>query len=279
LIRKAINAKLGAQDGTIKDSTQKTDTGTTEENNQPGSGQVSDTGSTAQETTKTIADKNKFVKTIEGSFDFGEITEEFGKIIGREAAKIRLRVGDEKSGLSHIENHINDIKAIGFDSVEEFISEITHNFNAIYPSDKENSRALTLVENSGKLKFANIQLELSEDGKFYEIKNATPGRSDQFKNKKPLWGDTGPSATSAKQTLLIPEAEAVGNNISQSPTISNQEAKKSSPVIAVSDIPKGLKIKLEQEVDGKTLSKQVTASKAMNRANQNVAKYEALRAC
>ena len=163
------------------------------------------------------AKPDSFVSAPDGSKDFGEITPEIAIIIGRESAKIRLRQGDSKDGLTHIEQHESDIKALGFESVKDFISEITHNFTAIYKREKSNSRSLMLVDNSGKLKYASIQLELSEDGSFYEIKNATPGRDDQFKNKKPVWERNGPIASSDEQTSLIPGAKSSGKSIAQSP--------------------------------------------------------------
>lgn len=48
------------------------------------------------------------------------------------------------------------------------------------------------------------------------------GEESKLKNKKPLQGDDGPIAPSAKQTLLIPEAKAVSNNIVQTSTESKQ---------------------------------------------------------
>lgn len=49
--------------------------------------------------------------------------------------------------------------------------------------------------------------------------------------------------------------------------------------ITVKSIPKGLKITLEKEVDGKTVKKLVDARKAMTLSNQTVSKLEALRGC
>jgi len=155
-------------------------------------------------------DPKSLITTPNGSIDFGDIDPDIALAIGREPAKIRLRYGDDKQGLLHIEKrHKADIEALGFNSVTEFIYEITKNFTSIYKSDRANSRSLILVENRGRLKFAGIQLEPSDDGAFYEIKNATPGREGQFSNKSPLWERTGPSASSESedQTFLLPEAK------------------------------------------------------------------------
>jgi GGDEF domain-containing protein len=53
----------------------------------------------------------------------------------------------------------------------------------------------------------------------------------------------------------------------------------SSNSINVSDIPKSLKITIEQEVGGKTKKKLVNARKAMLAANQNVEKLQSLMRC
>ena len=118
-------------------------------------------------------------------------------MIGRQAAKIRLRYCNEKQGLVHIEQrHKADMRALGFDDVLDFISEVTQNFTAIYKNTKVNSRSLVLVDKTGKLKIVSVQLEPSAEGDFYEVKNATPGRQEQFKNKAPLWERAGPSTSS-----------------------------------------------------------------------------------
>lgn len=165
---------------------------------------------------KNAGDKRDdgFVESPDGTVDFGEITPEIAKHIGREAAKIRIRAGNDAEGLQHIEDvHGKDIRALGFADAKQFIHEITQHFTAIYPSDKKNSRGLVLVESRRKLKYANIQLEPVGDGSVYEIRNATPGRNDQFKNKVPLWERAGPSASSSEKTPLIPGAKAVDGSM------------------------------------------------------------------
>jgi len=138
---------------------------------------------------------NGFMKSPTGNLDFGYITQEIAVAIKREAAPIRLRMGNATEGLLHIElRHSKDIAALGYKNAIEFVYAITRHFDTIYPLSKP-GRGLTLVVTSGKLKYATIQLEAENGGAFYDIKNATPGRGDQFKNKNPLWSSTGPSAT------------------------------------------------------------------------------------
>lgn len=146
--------------------------------------------------------QDNFVPAPDGGLDYGEITPEIAVALGRQAGKIRLRRGDEKSGLAHIKTrHEAQILNLGFKSVEEFISKIAREFDAIY---KREGRSLDVVldaSNRGKL---IVQLEPSAAGDYYDIITATPIRSDQYKNKKPVWERAGPSAPSAKADPLDP---------------------------------------------------------------------------
>lgn len=149
-----------------------------------------------REILEAAATRNGFMKSPAGVLDFGYITPEIASVIKREPAPIRLREGNASEGLLHIEmRHGKDIAALGYKNAVEFIYAITRHFDAIYPPSKP-GRGLTIVVISGKLKFATIQLESVNGGAFYDIKNATPGRGDQFKNKDPLWiSSAGPSTT------------------------------------------------------------------------------------
>jgi len=91
---------------------------------------------------------------------------------------------------------------------------VAKNHNAIYQGKGD---SYILAKLNGKAKIAFVQVKKGEDGSFYEIKNATPGRDDQFKNKKPVWERNGPIASSDEQTSLIPGAKSSGESIAQSP--------------------------------------------------------------
>jgi hypothetical protein len=155
-----------------------------------------------------VTDPNEFINAPDGSLDFGEITPEQAKIIGRQAGKIRLREGDETFGRVHIERrHGDQIRGLGFDSIERFVSTIARSFNAIYRHAGE-GRALDVVLKDAQRGMLIVQLEPSADGDFYDVKTATPIRSDQFKNKKPLWERAGPSASSAEADPLNPKGQS-----------------------------------------------------------------------
>lgn len=138
-----------------------------------------------------------FIPSPDGGVDYGEITPEMGKAMRRQAGKIRLRRGDETQGLVHIENrHAKDFAALGFNSTQDFVSQVASGFTKIY---KGRGAALDVVLDDQARGMLIVSLEPSADGDFYDIKTATPIRRDQFKNEEPLWDRAGPSASTADE--------------------------------------------------------------------------------
>jgi Inorganic Pyrophosphatase len=170
-----------------------------------------ETGAAGEDIQSPSTEKAKFVKASDASDNFGRITPEIGGEIRREAAPIRLREGNETEGLRHIEQrHGDDIRALGYPDAASFVEDVARNFDTIYQGK---GKTLALVISKGKLKYASIQLEPADGGAFYDVKTATPGRNDQFKNKKPLWENAGPSVSSAeRQTPLIPGAKETSSD-------------------------------------------------------------------
>lgn len=148
-------------------------------------------------------DEAAFVRTPDGSLDFGAITPEIASAIKRQAGPIRLRHGNDAWGLVHIrQRHDAQIRASGFDSAEQFVNAVAGNFTAIYPRP---GRSLDVVLDDGARGKLIVQLEPSQgDGDFYDVKTATPIRADQYKNAVPLWERTGPSTPSAETDSLDP---------------------------------------------------------------------------
>ncbi len=58
-----------------------------------------------------------------------------------------------------------------------------------------------------------VQLEPHSSGDFYDVKTATPTRLNQYKNRKPLWSRTGPSAHPAEAGPLVPEVKAAESSV------------------------------------------------------------------
>jgi len=147
-----------------------------------------------------------FVAAPNGEWDWGEITPDMGYVMHRQAGKIRLRNGNERWGLVHIEQrHAEDFAALGFADAREFIAKVAQAFSKIYQG---RNAALSIVLDDKASGMLIVSLEPSPDGDFYDIKTATPIRREQFKNKIPLWERAGPSAPVVKHNPPFPKGQS-----------------------------------------------------------------------
>lgn len=154
----------------------------------------------------------EFIPAPDGSLDYGEITAEISAVLGRQAGKIRLRQGTDAWGLTHIrKRHLDQIERLGFSSVEEFVASVAKGFNAVYK--RKGSAFDVVLARKGTGQRLIVQLEPSEDGDFYDVKSASPVRSDQFKNKQPLWDRAGTSSPVAESTPPSPRGQNGNNSI------------------------------------------------------------------
>ena len=147
------------------------------------------------ESGKTLAkaNENEFIIKPNGSMDFGEITEIISKATGGELlpGKIRLRVGNEKQGLIHAKKHEKQAKHIGYNSIEDMISDVANNFDVIYKKDNGDGKRATyslvkLNNNDVKAKqnVVPTYFELqNEDNGYYYIITAIPKNIVSFKNQ------------------------------------------------------------------------------------------------
>lgn len=179
----------------------------------PARGWVERGGNTQSEWRERVAfslagdDPATFVQAPDGSMEFGEITPEMGKLMRRQAGKIRLRAGTQAWGLRHIESrHGEQFKQLGFESTADFVASVAKNFNAVYA---RNGAGLDVVLENGKTgQRLMVQLEPHADGDYYDVKTASPVRSDQFKNKKPLWESAGTSTSTAQGSFPFPRDQS-----------------------------------------------------------------------
>ena len=58
-------------------------------------------------------------------------------------------------------------------------------FDSIY----NNGKSLIICKTDKQMSIAYVELTPAPDGDFYDVKTATPIRSDFFKNKTPLWSN------------------------------------------------------------------------------------------
>ncbi|MBU2840285.1 hypothetical protein HF670_12090 [Acidithiobacillus thiooxidans] len=137
-----------------------------------------------------------FVRSPDDAVDFGYIPKDAAKIIGRQSGPIRLLESD----LQHIEQrHGDQIRHAGFESVEAFVSSVTHKYNKIYQAG---SGALTIrVYGIDRDKFAMIRLDpgipdIGNSEDYYAVKTASLCRKEYLREKKPLLEQDGPIQSS-----------------------------------------------------------------------------------
>ena len=124
--------------------------------------------------------------------EYGEMPASVAATWGGKAGPIRLLPGDKYSGAEHIERrHGDQIRGLGFKGVEDFVSHVVSNFNAVYAGS---GRAVILtVRGDRPWKAASIKMEYNPEGDFWSVQSAAPMRPDYFvhkdglEKKKLLW--------------------------------------------------------------------------------------------
>ena len=121
------------------------------------------------------ASEREFIVKPDGGIDFGEITTEMeeeskGKL---KKGKIRLVVGNKSYGLIHCKKHEAEAISNGYNSMEDFIYDITANFDKVYESSKNKNNYIlvkTGKKSSGIINgFSPVYFELNFDGENYYI--------------------------------------------------------------------------------------------------------------
>lgn len=170
-------------------------------------------GKVAPETSSAEAGNVKpgeFIKSPEGSIDFGEITPDMAEVMRRQAGKVRLEVGNADYGLTHIERrHGAQIRGMGFKSVAEFVADAVRHIESIWSPHKTSQMVMIQAHEKGKAVF--IQLKPSESGEFYTVNTAFPvseGYAEQ-KKWKMLWsGESVPTVASGATSFADPARKA-----------------------------------------------------------------------
>ena len=139
--------------------------------------------------------RERFINAPDGSMDFGAITPEQGKIMGRQAGPIRLQQGVQNPdgtgwGMEHIEaRHGEQIRSLGFPDAQSFVYEIINNVETIWKP--EHSTQLVLAQSTVRSRIVFIELKPGSDanGDFYTVDTAFPIRK-QYLDKKSMKGWT-----------------------------------------------------------------------------------------
>lgn len=86
--------------------------------------------------------ESQFVKTSDGNVDFGIVNQSQAASMGTNVvAPIRLSVGNEGYGLTHMEKHLEEIKKNGYNTIEEFVEDVSRNYDEIRQGNIYTDRA------------------------------------------------------------------------------------------------------------------------------------------
>lgn len=139
-----------------------------------------------------VQHSGEYVLTADGSKDFGEISPDIARQIGRQAGKIRLRIGRQKDepgdyGEVHIErpNRLAQLRFAGFDNARDFVAYTCGNFDEIYASGKR----LILTKSDGGHTCV-IELKSFDDGEFYDVETAMIARKSYLRKKNSALDET-----------------------------------------------------------------------------------------
>ena len=140
-----------------------------------------------------------FLKASDGSLDFGKITDEHGI----PPAPIRLSVGNEHYGKTHIENrHGKQIRGNGFQSVEEFVQFVCRNFDCI----KEGNPGSYLLEVHDRHS-NTLFISLSNDQGYWKTISGGVFNLRYSKNKKKIY-----SASDQQTSQPASDDEGLGSD-------------------------------------------------------------------
>jgi hypothetical protein len=169
-----------------------------------------------------------FIPAPDGGLDYGEITPEMSKAMRRQSAPIRLRQGNDGSGLKHIgrSDRLQQIHAAGYEDVADFVGDVARNFDAVH---KGRGSSLFLVKKTDRPnRTLVVQLEAGTDGDFYDVKTALVSRPDFMNGKELLW-ERAQSNRSESETPSAVSGQS--NDASVSPQDGNAKFDASNPDI------------------------------------------------
>lgn len=186
-----------------------------EDNSQPATQQA------ALSQTETDSNGLPFVKASDGSLDFGTVGRHQAVAIGSIVeAPIRLSIGNEGYGLTHMEKHAAQILQNGYRSIEDFVEDVSRNYDEIRqgnlytdPVTGKTKETFLFVKKGDK---GNVlYIELSPDKQYYEVNSGGIFKNRYIEKREVLWNaGTQHSATSGESqgfppAQLNPESDGV----------------------------------------------------------------------
>jgi hypothetical protein len=162
---------------------------------------------------KELDDKGvPFVKASNGTTVFGEVSDEQAKAMGTNvAAPIKLSEGNEDYGRAHIAERENQLKQNGYDSIEEFVEDVTRNYDEIrtgnlYTDSQGNEKETFLLVKKGE-KGNVLYVELSSDGDFYNVNSGGIFKNSYVNKRGLLWNASTEHSTLSAVTQDFPTTQ------------------------------------------------------------------------
>ncbi|MDR1459039.1 MAG: hypothetical protein LBI60_02355, partial [Bacteroidales bacterium] len=160
-----------------------------------------------------VDDKGKpFVKASNGTTVFGEITNEQAMAMGTGvAAPIKLSEGNEDYGRTHINEREAQLKQNGYNSVEEFVEDVSKNYDEIrtgnlYTDNEGNEKETFLLVKKGD-RGNVLYVELSPDGDFYTVNSGGVFKNSYINKRGLLWNASTEHSTSSAATQDFPTTQ------------------------------------------------------------------------
>ena len=175
------------------------------------------------------ADEKEFIIKPDGTKDFGKISQDISRAVKDQSGielkpgKIRLRVGNTKSGLVHAKEHESQAISAGYNSIEELVEDVASSFDKIYmrTTPDTGSKTYSLVKSgdkrTGKMNGVSpvyFELESDGSGNYYIVITAIPkgdaNLKRQTKKDRLIYSSPGLDAATQSNAGAVSASADVG---------------------------------------------------------------------
>ncbi len=156
---------------------------------------------------------NPFVLNSDGGIDFGVVNQDQADNLGTDvAAPIRLSRGNEGYGFEHMKKHLDQLRHNGYDSVEEFVEDVSRNYDEIRqgnlytdPVTGESKETFLFIKKGEKGDV--LYIELSPDGTYYEVNSGGVFKNSYIEKRNLLWNASTEHSTTSGESQDFPSAQ------------------------------------------------------------------------
>jgi hypothetical protein len=148
---------------------------------------------------------NSFVIASNGTDVFGQVSLEQAKAMNTNiAAPIKLPQGNEEYGRTHIVERESQLKQNGYNSVEEFVEDVSKSYDEVrtgnlYTDSAGSQKKTFLLVKRGE-KGSVLYVELSPDSDFYSINSGGVFKNSYINKRGLLWNASTEHSTPSAVT-------------------------------------------------------------------------------